>query len=506
MTVPKNNFWFLLLGLLLYQNISAQVVINEIMYDLPGTDTGREWVEIANTGSAVAVATSTWKFFEADTNHGLSLFQGSLSIPSGGFAIIADDPNKFLLDWPRFAGTIFDSSFSLSNTGETIALKSDTTTVSDQVTYASSAGATGDGNSLQKVGLIWSALPPSPGFANSNSAGNSATSSNQGADSSSSATTTVDNNSAAGDAASASNNNNSNWPVEPQIFSRIVGPTAGIAGADIIFKAEVVGPDKQPVANPRYVWNFGDGATKEGEAVLHSYNFPGEYVVILDASSGKWSSSSRLRMKIIAADLKVTGLVAGPDGKVELVNNSNQELDLSWWRLRSGNQFFTLPKNTKILAHGTLTLSSAVTGLNVSPRDVALLYPNGSIAYRYEAAPAAAASIAPAPAPKTLAPGRASAPAPSPSVSTVASSQKISLAATPLVTPPPTSQTAAAVGAFDEPSSADKINQPAETGARPSLSLWLYGALGIIVLGLGLALLPKPVKPKNPADEFEIIE
>ena len=29
----------------------AQVYINEIMYDLPGTDSGREWIEIYNAGS-----------------------------------------------------------------------------------------------------------------------------------------------------------------------------------------------------------------------------------------------------------------------------------------------------------------------------------------------------------------------------------------------------------------------------------------------------------------------
>lgn len=483
----------------LSQPVSAQVVFNEIMYDLTGTDTGREWVEIMNTGNAAAtVATSTWKFFEANTNHSLSLFQGSLSIPSGGFAIIVDDPSKFLLDWPGFSGTIFDSSFSLSNTGETIGLKSSTTTIVDQVTYASSTGASGDGNSLQRVGSIWRALFPTPGLANPSGSGtgSSATSSSQTV--SVSATTTDNATPSTENSVSISYNNNSNWPIDPQIFSRIVGPTTAIAGADIILKGEAVGLENKPLENPRYVWNFGDGATKEGEAVFHAYNFPGDYVVILDVSSGKFNTSSRLRMKIIPADIVMSGIVSGPDGKVELSNNSNQELDLSWWRLRSGNQFFTLPKNTKILAHGTLPLSSAVTGLNLNPQDVALLYPNGVIAYQPPAAP-----IAAAPALKAQASVNDGVPATSPPV---LSSEKTSHTIAATVEPPLSSQVAAVAEAFNEPGSVDKISQPVEKDTEKSSSIWLYGALGVIILGIGFVLLPKAARPKNPADDYEIIE
>ena len=46
----------------------ASVTINEIMYDLEGADTGREWVEVHNSGSE-AVDLLKWKFVEGGTNH-----------------------------------------------------------------------------------------------------------------------------------------------------------------------------------------------------------------------------------------------------------------------------------------------------------------------------------------------------------------------------------------------------------------------------------------------------
>ena len=480
MRILKNNTWLLILASFFFcHGVSAQVVINEIMYDVPGTDTGREWIEITNaSGAAVTVSTSTWKFFEANTNHSLTLFQGDVIIPAGGFAVIVDDSTKFIVDWPGFSGTIFESAFSLSNTGEVISIKTSTTTTADSVTYASSVGATGDGNSLQLVSGVWKALMPTPGAANANTAVASSSSS-------SSATTT-----SSGDAdEDSSTSNNSSWPVEPQIFSRIIGPMTAISGADILLRGEAIGIEKEPLANARYLWNFGDGSTKEGESVLHGYNFSGEYVVILDASGGRYSATSRLSIKIIPADLSIDAIVHGSEGKMDLVNNSNQELDLSWWRIRSGNQFFTLPKNTKILANSRLPLSALVTGLSINNnQDVALLYPNGSVAY------AVADHVKVVEAPKisevSVEPMEASPAVIYPGVSDSRSFLQ-------------TASVAEAAVNGEDGGLADQENQSS------FLSPWLYGVVGIIILGLGFTFLPKPAAPaipKNSADDFKIIE
>ncbi len=68
--MPKRLILFLFcLGILFFTRAAfAEVVISEIMYDVSGSDTDREWVEVYNNSSS-AVDFTSWKLFEANTNH-----------------------------------------------------------------------------------------------------------------------------------------------------------------------------------------------------------------------------------------------------------------------------------------------------------------------------------------------------------------------------------------------------------------------------------------------------
>lgn len=140
------------------------VVINEIMYDLPDADDGREWIELYNTGTS-SVDVADWRLYENGTNHLLDIRQGTSTLPIGGYAVIANDSTRFLQDNPGFLGALFDSAFSLSNDGETIILKNGDLAI-DTVAYASSTGANGDGKSLQKFIDGWRAASSTPGMEN----------------------------------------------------------------------------------------------------------------------------------------------------------------------------------------------------------------------------------------------------------------------------------------------------------------------------------------------------
>ncbi|OGG91116.1 hypothetical protein A3H16_04290 [Candidatus Kaiserbacteria bacterium RIFCSPLOWO2_12_FULL_53_8] len=146
---------------------SGQVVITEIMYDLSsGSDSGREWIEIFNSGTAPVKLTG-WKMFENGTNHKIAAVSGGDSIAPSTYAVIADNSAKFRADWPNFSGQLFDSTFSLGNDGETIALHTASSTDINSVSYQSSLGAAGDGNSLNRApgDASFIARSPSPGTA-----------------------------------------------------------------------------------------------------------------------------------------------------------------------------------------------------------------------------------------------------------------------------------------------------------------------------------------------------
>jgi hypothetical protein len=143
----------------------AAVQVSEVMYDAPGADTGREWIEISNIGNN-SVNLFGYKLFEGGVNHSITLVAGKGTLTTLAVdesAVIANNPSKFLSDYPHYAGTLLKSSFSLSNTGETFAIKDASSSVLDSVSYSSSMGATGDGNSLHRNGDTFVAGAPNPG-------------------------------------------------------------------------------------------------------------------------------------------------------------------------------------------------------------------------------------------------------------------------------------------------------------------------------------------------------
>ena len=134
---------------------SETIRINEIMYNPAGADSGHEWIEVYNTEEDI-INIEGWKFFEQGTNHTLSLTQGTWDIPARGFAVIADNANNFLTDYPGYVGILFDSAFSLVNSGEYIALRNDIGDIVDEVNYIPQDGANNTGMSLEyKINDIW---------------------------------------------------------------------------------------------------------------------------------------------------------------------------------------------------------------------------------------------------------------------------------------------------------------------------------------------------------------
>jgi hypothetical protein len=140
------------------------VSFSEIMYDVPGSDEKREWVEMHNRGTE-AVDISGWRFVEGGVHHKL-VPHGTSSIPAGAYALIVENADAFFADYPGFSGIVFDSSFSLSNEGETLLLRDSSGTDIASVSYAASMGAKGDGTSLQLIGGSWLASVPTLGAEN----------------------------------------------------------------------------------------------------------------------------------------------------------------------------------------------------------------------------------------------------------------------------------------------------------------------------------------------------
>lgn len=357
----------------------AQIAITEIMYDVPGTDTGHEWIEIQNT-SAADIDFSSWRLFEDGTNHKVTVGRGSGVLSPGAHAIIADKSDTFLSEWPAFQGAVFDSSFSLKNEGgETLAIRNPDLADVYSVSYESSIGAAGDGNSLQLVSGMWRAALPSPGKENVFS------SISPPAPPAPSTTPPANPNTSTGNGNNTSNNNGNSVSVDitKRIQAHIISERVIVAGGVADFKGSASGFKSEPLSGARYMWNFGDGATREGEHILHTYSFPGVYTVMLSVAYEEYSATDRTSVEATAAQVRLSSLSQDTATAIVVLNDGPVDLDVSLWELHVRSDVFRIPAHSFVRAHERGTFSSEVTLLYPATGDTIILrFPNGKEAAR----------------------------------------------------------------------------------------------------------------------------
>ena len=140
-----------LIVLFLITPVNADVVINEIMYNPSGSDNNHEWIEIYNDGNE-EINLDDWRFNEADSDHRLTLEQGeNMLIEPDEYILIVQNTGTFLEDHEDYEGKILDSSFSLSNAGEYLALKNSDGEIMDEVEYSNEWGNGEQGFSLELI-------------------------------------------------------------------------------------------------------------------------------------------------------------------------------------------------------------------------------------------------------------------------------------------------------------------------------------------------------------------
>ena len=116
----KNALYLLTLASVLLVNASlADVVINEINYNPPGSEDSAEFVELYNN-SGEEVSLAGWKF-----NKGFDfVFPEGAAIAANGYVVVARYPDRFKVtypDAPEPYGPFI--SGKLSNSGEEVELR-----------------------------------------------------------------------------------------------------------------------------------------------------------------------------------------------------------------------------------------------------------------------------------------------------------------------------------------------------------------------------------------------
>jgi len=149
----------------------------------------------------------------------------------------------------------------------------------------------------------------------------------------------------------------------------------GVAHAPLTFIVSALDQFGKKVNQVDATWSFGDGTAVRGESVRHSYQYPGEYVIILNAQKGDLVAVDRTLVHIVPSHLAITRVVPGMfDDEVEVTNQGLTEVNLGGWSLMSGLQKYVFAPDTILLPGGRVVLPYATTKLMIPETSTLVLF------------------------------------------------------------------------------------------------------------------------------------
>lgn len=363
-------FLFLLIFFPILAN--AQIIITEVMYDVEGTDGGYEWIEVRNTYPD-SVDLATYKVFENNVNHKITSESDS-TLPSGSYAIVADNIVKFSELNSAYSGLLFDSAFSLNNTGETVSIYDSGGILEDTFTYTSEMGANGTGNSLQRNDGSIITAAPTMGKENAKTA--VVETDDEGTDNSG------DGGDNAGSTSGTSGSGGSSTHSSQTPLTKLELPPSLKIGAGREREVTVHSPIDfnlvTEVGKIRQVkWSFGDGGQGTGMQTKHIYKFPGEYVVVANASEREASAVSRTKVKVVLPDILVS-LHNDKVQHVDIENNGESEINIGEYILVFEGKGQMLSKDTILLPKSKISIATVDMSFIEESASNGLFYPDGT--------------------------------------------------------------------------------------------------------------------------------
>ncbi len=346
----------------------ASVVINEIAWMGTINLANDEWIELYNNGDS-DINLEGWILIAADGTPNINFSNATNKIiPAGDFFLLERTDDTSVPDIPAdliYTGALLDS-------GENLIIKDNNGNVINAVD-ASGGWPAGDKitrQTMQWNGAIWITATATPKAANANA---SSQSSQQESSSSS------EQQSQETDA----NLDNSKY-IQPEKLPKIKAYAGEdkivFIGASAEFRGQAFGLDNKPLPNARYLWTFGDGASKEGQNVAYDYKHPGQYIAVLNISSGEYAAADYMLVKAIPNQVFISEVKPGNEGWVELENKSDREIDISGYQLKSASQIFTFPQNSHMLSAAYLVVPSEVSKINFPENSgvIELFYDGGT--------------------------------------------------------------------------------------------------------------------------------
>ncbi|GEM_PF-849183 len=154
-----------------------------------------------------------------------------------------------------------------------------------------------------------------------------------------------------------------------KIITKIIIPKTVTATIPFSIDHITTGTKKEKIILGKFIWNFGDGMSKEGaisDPFDYFYQYPGDYVVTLSYYNNIFETipiaTDRVTIKVISSGVNILSVGTLSDPYIEIENNSNYEIALYKWIIKGSNHSFVIPEGMIILPNKKLKLSPKITG------------------------------------------------------------------------------------------------------------------------------------------------
>jgi len=130
----------------------------------------------------------------------------------------------------------------------------------------------------------------------------------------------------------------------------IEAPDIAYVNQPVDFGYTASGAGKTLMNSLNLYWNFGDTYISDQKEPVHSYAYPGEYIVVLEGEFGEQHAATYSTITVLPVLISVSTTTSGD---ILIHNNSPYEVDIGGYML-SGRQDFVFPKNTILMKHGSI--------------------------------------------------------------------------------------------------------------------------------------------------------
>lgn len=340
----------------------AAVVINEVAWMGSSSNANAEWIELHNTDTS-SVTLAGWKLVSSSGSPSITL---TGIIEAGGYYLLERTSDDSV---PGVTADQAPYSGALSNSGVTLTLTNASGEEQDSVVGGTDWKNIGGDNTskktAQRMSTGWITGTGTPRALNEEG------------------TTPADGTGTVIDDPSVSVGGtpivitHSATTALPNLRIEAGASRIITAGASVPFRAVVYDTAGAQHSGAKVSWSFGDGASETGSSVTHTFALAGTYLVTVHATSGGAEVTTALLVRAEDSTIRIVGV---DKRGVTLENAGTVIADLSEWKLKDEAVQFVFPEFTALMPNMPVTFTPGVTGIASSSMNVALLYPDGSIA------------------------------------------------------------------------------------------------------------------------------